>query len=118
MLQNMLRTHQGRLDRAPTPADDIAAIPNKAVVCVPDENHRNPLGEAKHQRDLGWAGGQDLRCEEELPLQRKLASVSPFQYYPIVPKTSSHTTMSHKFPTNFSNIARKFPIIFQTISYQ
>ena len=45
-------THQSRLDRAPTPADDIAAIANEPVVYVPDENCRNPLREAKHQREL------------------------------------------------------------------
>ena len=48
----VLRTHQGGLDRAPNPADDIAAIANEAAVYVPDENYRNPLREAKHQRDL------------------------------------------------------------------
>ena len=42
----MLRTHQGGLDRAPTPADDIAAIANEAVVYVP-KNHKNPSREAK-----------------------------------------------------------------------
>ena len=37
VLTNMLRTHQGGLDRAPNPADDIVAIPNEAVVYMPDE---------------------------------------------------------------------------------
>ena len=56
-LQGM--THQGAAERAPTPG--------------PNENYRNPLREAKYQRELlkdyfnhvggiGWAGGQDLRC--------------------------------------------------------
>ena len=49
---NMLRTNQGGLDRPPAPADDIAAIANKPVVYVPNENYRSPLREAKHQRDL------------------------------------------------------------------
>ena len=52
MLHNILRTHQGRLDRAHKPADDTAAIANEVTVYVPDENHRNPLREAKRQRDL------------------------------------------------------------------
>ena len=51
VLHNMLRTHQVRVDMAPMPADEIAVISNEPVVCVPDENCRNPLREAKHQRD-------------------------------------------------------------------
>ena len=49
VLQNMLRTHQGGADRAPTPANDVAAIQNEQAVYVPNENYRNPLREAKHQ---------------------------------------------------------------------
>ena len=52
VLHNMLKTHQDRLDRTPNPEDDIAARANEAVVYVPDESHRNPLREAKHQQDL------------------------------------------------------------------
>ena len=52
MLHNMLRTHQGGVDGGPTQADDIAAMANESVVYVPDENHRNPLRETKHQLDL------------------------------------------------------------------
>ena len=51
----MLRTHQDRLDgavRAPTPADDTAAIANELVVYAPDEKCRIPLNEAKHQSNL------------------------------------------------------------------
>ena len=51
VLHNMLRTYQGRAIRAPTPADDIAALQNEQVVYVPD-NYRNASGEVKHQRDL------------------------------------------------------------------
>ena len=51
VLHSMLRTDQGGVDRVPTPADDIAAIANEQVVYAPDENCRNPLREAKHQRD-------------------------------------------------------------------
>ena len=48
----MLRTHQGRADRALTQADDIAAIQNEQVVYVPDGNYGNPSMEVKYQRDL------------------------------------------------------------------
>ena len=35
---------------------------------------------------IGWAGGQDLRCVNEIPWgQKKWASISPFQDYPINP---------------------------------
>ena len=43
---------QDRAVRAPNPPDDTAAIANEAAVYVPDKNHRNPLTEAKHQREL------------------------------------------------------------------
>ena len=52
LLHNMLRTHQDRVDRAPTPANDIVTLRNEQLVSVPDDNHRNPSGEAKHQLDL------------------------------------------------------------------
>ena len=52
VLHNILRTHQGGVDRAHTPADDITSIGNQPVVYVPDENCRSNLREAKHQRDL------------------------------------------------------------------
>ena len=49
VLHNMLRTHLGVVVRTPTPANDIEAIAN--VVYVSEENYRNPLGEAEHQRE-------------------------------------------------------------------
>ena len=52
VLHNILRKHQGRTNRAPTPADDITAIPNEEVEYVSDEARRNPSMEAKHQQDL------------------------------------------------------------------
>ena len=52
LLTNMLRTHQGASDRAPIPANYVAALQKEQVVYVPDDNHRNPLWEDKHQRDL------------------------------------------------------------------
>ena len=42
VLHNMLRTHRGRIDRATTPADDIAPLQNEQVVYVPNDIHRNP----------------------------------------------------------------------------
>ena len=70
VLHNMLRTHQGGADRAPTPENDIATLQNEQMVYVSDDNYRNPLREAKHQRPtsrllqsswcIGWVGGQDL----------------------------------------------------------
>ena len=40
VLHNMLRTHQGGADRAPTPANDVVALQNEQVVYVPKENYR------------------------------------------------------------------------------
>ena len=34
VLHNMLRTHQGEADRAPTPGNDVAGLQNEQVVCV------------------------------------------------------------------------------------
>ena len=58
MMYKMLRTYHGGADRAPTPADDIPALHNEQVVYMPDDNHRNPSREAKHQRELlvYWLG--------------------------------------------------------------
>ena len=42
VLHNMLRTHQGKLDRTPIPADDIGGIANGALTYVPGENCRYP----------------------------------------------------------------------------
>ena len=52
VVYNMLRTHQGRADRLPTQANDVAALQNEQVMYVPHDNYRNPSREAKHQRDL------------------------------------------------------------------
>ena len=46
----MLRTHQGRADRAPTPANDVVALQNEQVVYEPND-YRNPLREVKHHRE-------------------------------------------------------------------
>ena len=50
VLHNMLRTHQGGADRAPTPANDAAVLQNEEAMYVPNENYRRPSKEAKHQR--------------------------------------------------------------------
>ena len=47
-----MRTHQGEADRAPTKGNDVAAQQNEQAVYMPNENYRNPLKEAKHQREL------------------------------------------------------------------
>ena len=52
VLHNILKTPKGGVDRAPTPANDIAALQNEHVVYVPDDNYRNPLRESKHQKKL------------------------------------------------------------------
>ena len=49
VLHNMLRTHQGRTDRATTPGNDIADQQNEQEVYVPNENYRSHLREAKGQ---------------------------------------------------------------------
>ena len=52
VLHNMLTSHQGGADRPPTPADDIIASQADQGEQGHHENLRNPLREAKHQRDL------------------------------------------------------------------
>ena len=52
VLHNMVRTHQCGTDRVPTPANDVETLQNEQAVCVPNENYRNHLKEAKHQREL------------------------------------------------------------------
>ena len=52
VLHNMLRTCYGGADRAPTPANVVAAKQNEQAVYVPNENYRNLLREAKHQQEL------------------------------------------------------------------
>ena len=39
-------------DRTSIPGNDVAALQNVQVVYMPDDNYRNPLSEAKLQRDL------------------------------------------------------------------
>ena len=52
ILVSRLKVLLGTLDRAPTPTNDVVALQNEQVVYVPDDNYRNLLKEAKHQRDL------------------------------------------------------------------
>ena len=75
---------------------------------MPDKNCRNPSREAKNQWDLlkdnfdHWLGKRTgQRCEEVLPcIQKKLASISHFQDYRIIPRTfidASVVPMSYTF---------------------
>ena len=53
VLHNMLRNHRGGgADRPPTPANDIRAPQADQGEQGYNRNFRNPLREAKHQRDL------------------------------------------------------------------
>ena len=39
-------------DRAPTPGNNVVVQQNEHEVYIPNENYRNPLRAAKHQREL------------------------------------------------------------------
>ena len=52
VLHNMQRSHHGEADRPLTPADDIQPPQGDQGEQRHHENLRNPLREAKHQRDL------------------------------------------------------------------
>ena len=52
VLCNMLRSHRGRADRPPTPADEIQPPQAGQGEQTHNENFRNPSREVKHQRDL------------------------------------------------------------------
>ena len=47
-----LRLHQGGADMSPNPRNDVVAQQNAHEVYVSHENYRNPLREAKYQREL------------------------------------------------------------------
>ena len=68
VLYNMM-THLGRADWEPILGNDVAGQQNEPTVYVPNDKYRDPLREAKHQRELLkdyfnhvrvglWAGGQ------------------------------------------------------------
>ena len=69
---------------------------------------------------IGWAGGQDLRCEKQLPLrQKKLASISPFQDYSLFQELLFKLVLqqiSNKYPTknpiDFQQVSKLFPTKF------
>ena len=52
VLHNMLRNHQRGANRPPTPADDFQPPQGDQGEQRHHKNLRNPLREAKHQRDL------------------------------------------------------------------
>ena len=59
----------------------MAALQNGQVVCVPDDNYRNPLRPTKRLLQscggIDWPGLQDLRCVNQIPLgQKKVASIN------------------------------------------
>ena len=72
VLHNMLATHQGGPDRAPTTADDKVALQNDQVPYMPCKNYMDPSREAKHQRDqlkdyfnhLGALSGQEDKIRD------------------------------------------------------
>ena len=49
VLHNMLRTCQGRADRAPTQENDVVDQQNQQMVYVTDDKYTNPAREAQHQ---------------------------------------------------------------------
>ena len=101
VLYNM-QTHQGRADRAPTPANDVAGQqnemnkqcmcqmrttgifrgrPNKRELLKDYFSHMGALVKDyfSHMWGIGWVGGQDLRFVNLQTWGKKLASISPFQ---------------------------------------
>ena len=127
VLHNMMRTSQGGADWATIPANDAAALQNEQVVYVPNENYRNLLRDAKHQRTterliqscggIGWAGGQDQRCVNQQLWRQKMVSISPFQDY--YESFSGLPNYSKNFYlcwccSNFQPISKQNPIHFQT----
>ena len=64
-----------------------------------------------------WAGEQDLRCVNQQPWeQKKLASISPFQDYSIIPRTFIYAgvaRISNKFPNKIQFISNKFQNYFK-----
>ena len=129
VLHNILGLHQGRIERAPNPANDTAAIANEAAVYVPNENHRNPSREAKHQRNLlkdnfnyiGALAGQEDRVydiKRNYPGYKRSWHLSViFRTTPLFQKLLFELVL-HQCPTNFQQISQKFPTILQTISKQ
>ena len=86
VLHNMLKKHLGEAGRTSTLADDLAALQNEQMVCVPDDNYRKPFegGQTSARPTerllpsswyIDWTGEQDLRCVDQLTWgQKKLAS--------------------------------------------
>ena len=86
VLHDMLRSHQGRADRPPTPADNIQPPQGNQGEQRYHENFRNPSREAKHPRDLlkdyfnhvgRWLGRKTEFTKTEG--ESMLSSMSPFQ---------------------------------------
>ena len=87
VLHNMLRTHQGRADRA----YDIVALQNEQLQeYFEDQTSVRPTERLLQSSGcIGWAGGQDPRWE--LPWRQKKHLVSKYQF-------------PNKSPTKFHDI--------------
>ena len=79
VFHKILRTHQGRADRVPTAANDVAAPQNEVQESFEGGQTSKRPTERLLQScgDVGWARGQDLRWRLLLE-KKKLASISPF----------------------------------------
>ena len=99
VLHDMLRTHQGRVDRVLNPAADIADVQSKqSGVCARWQQQKSFEGSKTSVRPtdrllqssgcIGWARGQHQRCVNQLPWrQKELTSNSSFKDYLIIPRT-------------------------------
>ena len=89
------------------PQPIICGATNEQVVYFPGDNYRNQSSWC-----ISWTKGQDLRWELTW-LQKRLASISPFQDYPIITRTLIQAGVaSSKLKKNLNT----FPTSFQTIS--
>ena len=120
VLHNMLRTHQGGADRAPTPSDDVAVQQNEQAVYVPNDNYRNLRGRPNidnyfnHMRHwLARRTGSQM-CQPTAGIYG-----SPFQdYYQTfsgLPNYSKNFYLSWCC-SNFQQFSKQKPIHFQQVS--
>ena len=67
----MLRTHREGADRAPTPANDVAALQNEQEIQESFERGQTSMRTTERllqsHGGFGWVGGQDLRCVNQHP---------------------------------------------------
>ena len=122
----MVRTPHGGADKEPTPANTVAALQNKKVVYVLDDNFRTPSREAKHQRDLlkdyfnhvGILAGQEDRISDvstNKPGGRRGWHLSVlFRTTQLLPDLLFKLVLL-KIPTNFQRKSNLFPTGLKTI---